>query len=105
MGTHIVLPPRSSLLPQTGDRSWPCTPTADEGPVPWPKREISPLLPRSCRYIPTCSEYAMEAFREFGAAKGLVLTACRLARCAPWGGPVTTPPNGPLSGADGACGT
>ncbi len=34
------------------------------------KREISPLLPPSCRYVPTCSEYAMEAYSKFGFGKG-----------------------------------
>jgi hypothetical protein len=59
------------------------------------QREISPLLPQSCRYVPTCSVYAMEAFRGFGVWKGAVLTACRLARCAPWGGSGYDPPEWP----------
>lgn len=49
------------------------------------KREISPLLPPSCRFLPTCSEYAMESFQSFGAGKGAVLTAWRLLRCNPFG--------------------
>nr|WP_054653047.1 membrane protein insertion efficiency factor YidD [Salidesulfovibrio brasiliensis] len=44
---------------------------------------ISPLLPGSCRFLPSCSEYAREAFIRHGAAKGFVLTTWRLLRCQP----------------------
>jgi putative membrane protein insertion efficiency factor len=44
---------------------------------------ISPLLPPSCRFTPTCSHYAMDAVRLHGPAKGLVLAARRLSRCHP----------------------
>lgn len=47
---------------------------------------ISPLLPPRCRYTPTCSQYAVEAVRKYGALKGGWLTAKRIARCHPWGG-------------------
>lgn len=47
---------------------------------------ISPLLPSSCRFVPTCSEYGLEAFRRFGFIKGFKLTAKRILRCRP-GGP------------------
>lgn len=47
--------------------------------------EISPLLPNSCRYVPTCSEYSMEAYKKYGVVKGTVLTAWRLCRCNPLG--------------------
>lgn len=47
---------------------------------------ISPLLPPSCRYVPTCSQYALEALRKYGPIKGGWLTLKRLARCHPWGG-------------------
>ncbi len=53
---------------------------------------LAPHLPDSCRYTPTCSQYAVEAFRTYGAAKGLVLTTWRLLRCAPWGGRGYDPP-------------
>ncbi|KAF3449177.1 hypothetical protein FNV43_RR09905 [Rhamnella rubrinervis] len=56
------------------------------------KREISPLLPKSCRYVPTCSEYSMEAYKKYGVVKGTVLTACRLCRCNPLGGSGFDPP-------------
>ena len=47
---------------------------------------ISPLTPPSCRYTPTCSQYALEALRRYGAFKGGWLAFKRLARCHPWGG-------------------
>eukprot|EP00271_Cylindrocystis_brebissonii_P006283 TRINITY_DN18996_c0_g1_i1.p1 TRINITY_DN18996_c0_g1~~TRINITY_DN18996_c0_g1_i1.p1 ORF type:complete len:279 (-),score=26.48 TRINITY_DN18996_c0_g1_i1:328-1164(-) len=56
------------------------------------KREISPLLPGSCRYVPTCSEYAMEAYTRYGAGKGSILTAWRIMRCNPFGGSGFDPP-------------
>jgi len=42
--------------------------------------------PSGCRYIPSCSEYAIEAVEEHGALRGAALTARRLSRCTPWGG-------------------
>ncbi|KAJ4893206.1 UPF0161 protein [Raphanus sativus] len=56
------------------------------------KREISPVLPRSCRYVPTCSEYSMEAYKRYGVLKGTVLTTWRLCRCNPFGGSGYDPP-------------
>ncbi|MEM1126670.1 MAG: membrane protein insertion efficiency factor YidD [Bacteroidota bacterium] len=53
---------------------------------------VSPHLPSACRYTPTCSQYAVEALRRYGAVKGLVLTVRRLARCHPWGGSGYDPP-------------
>lgn len=49
------------------------------------KREISPILPPSCRFIPTCSEYAMDSFKQHGVRKGFILTSWRLLRCNPFG--------------------
>ena len=54
--------------------------------------EISPLLPSSCRYVPTCSEYSMQAYKKYGVAKGTILTAWRLCRCNPLGGHGYDPP-------------
>ncbi|EOY07497.1 UPF0161 protein [Theobroma cacao] len=56
------------------------------------KREISPLIPKSCRFVPTCSEYSMEAYKKYGVVKGTVLTAWRLCRCNPLGGSGFDPP-------------
>jgi uncharacterized protein len=42
--------------------------------------------PTGCRYLPTCSEYAVLAIERFGAARGASLAARRLVRCNPWGG-------------------
>lgn len=47
---------------------------------------ISPYTPASCRFTPTCSEYALQAFRKWGPVKGLYLSIRRLLRCHPWGG-------------------
>jgi putative membrane protein insertion efficiency factor len=47
---------------------------------------ISPILPSACRYTPTCSDYAQQALRKYGAVKGGWLAARRLLRCHPWGG-------------------
>ena len=47
---------------------------------------ISPFTPPSCRFTPTCSQYAVEALRKYGPIKGGWLTIRRLSRCHPWGG-------------------
>ena len=47
---------------------------------------LSPLLPRSCRFAPSCSEYAAEAVLAHGLIRGSRLSARRLLRCHPWGG-------------------
>lgn len=47
---------------------------------------ISPLTPPSCRFVPTCSQYAVEALKKYGPIKGCWLTLKRLLRCHPWGG-------------------
>ncbi len=47
---------------------------------------ISPLLGSNCRFIPTCSEYAMESLRSYGLIKGFYLTIKRIGKCHPWGG-------------------
>ena len=46
---------------------------------------ISPLLGPSCRYLPTCSEYSIEALQNFGFLKGSYLSIKRILSCHPWG--------------------
>ncbi|MDR0536984.1 MAG: membrane protein insertion efficiency factor YidD [Tannerellaceae bacterium] len=46
---------------------------------------ISPLIPPSCRFTPTCSEYAIQAIKKHGPRKGTCLTLKRILRCNPWG--------------------
>lgn len=45
---------------------------------------ISPFLGRSCRFHPSCSEYAVESLQRHGVLKGLALALRRLGRCHPW---------------------
>ena len=55
-------------------------------PILFYQRCISPFTPPSCRYTPTCSQYAKEAIVKHGPIKGLMLAMKRLLRCHPWGG-------------------
>jgi putative membrane protein insertion efficiency factor len=48
------------------------------------KRLISPVLPPACRFVPTCSEYAVEAIEKHGLFNGVGLAIRRIVRCAPW---------------------
>ncbi|MFH1395631.1 MAG: membrane protein insertion efficiency factor YidD [Candidatus Omnitrophota bacterium] len=47
------------------------------------KKALSPYLTRSCRYLPTCSDYAYDAINNFGSAKGVLLSIWRIIRCNP----------------------
>jgi putative membrane protein insertion efficiency factor len=47
---------------------------------------VSPFLGRHCRFVPTCSAYALEALDSHGAWRGSVLAVRRICRCHPWGG-------------------
>ena len=47
---------------------------------------LSPILPASCRYQPSCSHYACEALHRHGVVRGGWLAVLRLGRCHPWGG-------------------
>lgn len=55
-------------------------------PIIFYQKFISPFTPPSCRFTPTCSEYAKQALRKHGPVKGLILAIRRLLRCHPWGG-------------------
>lgn len=55
-------------------------------PIRFYQHCISPLTPPSCRFTPTCSQYAVEALRKHGPIKGLLLAIWRILRCNPWGG-------------------
>lgn len=48
------------------------------------KRVISPMLPHACRFVPTCSEYALEAIERHGVVRGMWLALARLSRCHPF---------------------
>lgn len=50
------------------------------------QRMISPLTPASCRFHPTCSQYAAEAIAKYGPFRGTRLALKRISRCHPWGG-------------------
>ena len=47
---------------------------------------ISPLFPPTCRYTPTCSEYAIQSLKKHGLIKGVYLSIKRVVNCHPWGG-------------------
>lgn len=55
-------------------------------PIRFYQYAISPLKSPTCRYVPTCSQYAIEAICKYGPFKGLWLAIKRLLRCHPWGG-------------------
>lgn len=63
------------------------------------QRFIGPMLPMTCKFEPTCSDYAIEAFRRKGFFRGMALTTWRLLRCNPWGrggyDPVDAPAHAP----------
>jgi hypothetical protein len=54
-------------------------------PVYFYKYIISPLTPASCRYVPSCSEYTVQAIKRHGPFKGSLFAARRISRCHPWG--------------------
>jgi putative membrane protein insertion efficiency factor len=57
---------------------------AAAAPIRLYQRTVSPMLGRRCKYHPTCSAYAVDAIREFGVLRGIVLACWRLLRCNPW---------------------
>ncbi|MCA1730819.1 MAG: membrane protein insertion efficiency factor YidD [Actinobacteria bacterium] len=54
------------------------------GPIKVYRRFVSPLLPPSCRYWPTCSAYTLQAVKKYGLLKGSFMGAWRILRCNPW---------------------
>ena len=55
-------------------------------PILFYQRFVTPFTPPSCRFTPTCSEYARQALLKHGPVKGLLLAVWRVLRCNPWGG-------------------
>ena len=70
------------------------------------RNSLSPLMPKSCRFLPSCSEFAQISYRRFGVGKGTVLTAWRLLRCNPLnpGRTFYDPPRWPPVGLEWAFG-
>ncbi len=83
--------PRSSLA-AAGRAVWRLPRMALVGVVRLYQVVLSPLFPPSCRYTPTCSQYAVLALQEYGAVRGTILATWRILRCAPWGGHGYDPP-------------
>ena len=54
------------------------------GAIRWYQRFISPLLGHNCRFVPTCSQYAIQALQVHGALKGTLLSVWRILRCNPF---------------------
>ena len=50
------------------------------------QRILSPLFSPRCRYVPSCSQYGIDAIKKYGPLKGVQLTIKRISRCHPWGG-------------------
>lgn len=67
-----------------------------QAPVRFYRKYLSPLKPPTCRFYPTCSQYALEAIEIHGAAKGSLLAAIRIGKCHPFhaGGLDPVPPAG-----------
>lgn len=70
------------------------------------RQMISPLRLPSCRFMPTCSQYAVDALRQYGLIRGSWLSAVRLAKCGPWhpGGWDPIPECGERTPSAGFCG-
>ena len=54
-------------------------------PIKFYQIAISPILPNTCRHLPTCSEYTIEAIKTYGVFKGIIKGAYRILRCNPLG--------------------
>ena len=72
------------------------------GAIRWYQRFISPLLGHNCRFVPTCSQYAIQSLQVHGALKGTLLSVWRILRCNPFGkfGFDPVPPRGRWTSPD-----
>ena len=68
----------------TAFERWGLIPRMLVGAIEVYRQMISPLRPPSCRFMPTCSQYAVDAVTEYGAVRGGWLSLVRLAKCGPW---------------------
>lgn len=82
----------SSPLAQVAFGLWQLPRLALVGVVRIYQLVLSPLFPPSCRYTPTCSQYAILSLRQYGAVRGTILATWRILRCNPWGGHGHDPP-------------
>jgi putative membrane protein insertion efficiency factor len=76
--------PSPDAQPPTTDALARVLRTLATAPIIVYQRFVSPAIPRRCKYEPTCSRYAVDAIRQYGILKGLVLAGWRLLRCNPW---------------------
>ncbi|HYE94821.1 MAG TPA: membrane protein insertion efficiency factor YidD [Rubricoccaceae bacterium] len=79
-------------MARTGRAVWHLPRLALAGVVRLYQLVLSPLFPPSCRYTPSCSQYAILALKEYGAVRGTILATWRVLRCNPWGGHGYDPP-------------
>jgi putative membrane protein insertion efficiency factor len=79
-----LVPSLRSGVSRAIDLAW-CTPRYAAIGLIWIYRwTVSPLLGNRCKYYPSCSQYALNALREYGLLKGSILAGWRLLRCNPW---------------------
>jgi len=72
--------------------------------IMWYKTTVSPLMPKNCRFLPTCSQYGLDAINKYGPIRGGILTGWRILRCNPFGGSgydaIVWPPPGYFAGSN-----
>jgi len=88
-----IVPPEEAN--EKNDEEIPATSSAMIATIGVYKNFISPLLPPACRFVPTCSQYGVQAIEKYGPGKGVILTTWRLMRCSPFGGKGYDPPKWP----------
>jgi putative membrane protein insertion efficiency factor len=79
-----LVPSLRSRVRRTIDLVWSSPRYAAIGLIWGYRWTVSPLLGDRCKYYPSCSQYALDALREYGLLKGSVLAGWRLLRCNPW---------------------